>query len=345
MAEKVGPAATRKIRLMEVCGTHTMVIARMGLKKLLPPSVELVSGPGCPVCVTPEHEIDRALAVAEKPGVIMATFGDMMRVPGSRKSLADIKASGGDVRVVYSCLDALEIASENPGREVVFMGVGFETTAPTVAATVLEARRKRTGNFFILCNFKTVFPALSHIGSSKKLRVDGFICPGHVSVITGSRPYEAFASLYKKACVITGFGDADVLKGVKRLIEKVKESDFKVETEYGRAVTRQGNKTARQIMNRVFRTADARWRGLGTIPESGLALKKEFARFDAGRRFRVRVPAGKTVKGCLCGEVLQGYKSPGDCRLFGRACVPSRPVGPCMVSSEGTCAAYYKYGV
>ena len=333
----------KKIRLMEVCGTHTMAIARSGIKKLLPAGIELVSGPGCPVCVTPQEDIDRAIKIAGLKGVVMTTFGDMMRVPGGHGSLEEAAAEGADVRVVFSPMDALEIAEQNPSRKVVFMGVGFETTSPTVAATVLEAKKRGVKNFFVLSGFKVLFPALEALAGSKKLKIDGFICPGHVSVITGSVPYERIARAYKKPCVITGFGDADILKGIKRLIDQVEAGDGRVEIEYKRAVTKNGNPKARKLLDKVFRPADSAWRGLGNIKKSGLAFRKEYGAFDAGKAFKVKVARPAVPKGCLCGQVLQGASVPKDCKLFRKKCTPRTPVGPCMVSSEGTCAAYYKY--
>lgn len=333
------------IRLMEVCGTHTMAVARSGLKKALPKGIQLISGPGCPVCVTPQNEIDKAIAIARIKDVIMTTFGDMMRVPGTTTSLQDMKRQGSDIRVVYSSLDAIRIASNNPSKKVVFMGVGFETTSPTVAATVLEAKKRKVKNFYLLSNFKLLFPALCAIASSGKVGINGFICPGHVSVITGTLPYEKFVSRYKKPCVITGFDDIDVINGIKRLVEQVKRHVYKVEIEYKRAVKKAGNREARRILNSVFKPKDSIWRGLGNIEKSGLGLRKEFMEFDADRKFKVKIPKIRKNKGCLCGEVLQGIKSPKDCKLFKKVCMPQCPIGPCMVSSEGTCAAYYKYGV
>jgi hydrogenase expression/formation protein HypD len=334
-----------KIKLMEVCGTHTMAIARAGMRKVLPERIQLISGPGCPVCVTHQAEIDRAIAIAEIKDVIMTTFGDMLRVPGSKGSLEEIKSQGHDVRLVYSCRDALSIARDNPGKKVVFMGVGFETTAPTVAATICEAKRKRIKNFFVLSNFKLIFPAMAALAQSKKIQIDGFICPGHVSVITGSIPYEKIARRYRRPCVITGFEELDILQGIKRLIEQIKKGTHKAEIAYKRAVQKQGNVAARRMLSSVFGVCDVDWRGLGMIKKSGLKLRREFAQFSAEKRFKVKVPASLEPKGCLCGEVLQGIKAPGDCRLFKTKCTPRHPVGPCMVSSEGTCAAYYKYGV
>lgn len=334
----------RKYKLMEVCGTHTMAIARFGIKKVVPSNIELVSGPGCPVCVSSQKDIDRAIEIALKKNVITATFGDMMRVPGSRLSLEEIKRKGADIRVVYSPLDALKAAEDNPGKKVVFMGVGFETTAPLVASTILEAEKKKISNFFVLSNFKILFPALEIIAGSVNLKVDGFICPGHVSVITGSEPYEVVARRYKKPCVITGFEAADILKGIKMLMRQIRSGKPAVEIEYKRAVDRKGNVTARKILNRVFEPSDAQWRGLGIIKDSGLCLRKRFRNFDGEKKFKVNIPKTKSVKGCICGDIMQGAKTPADCKIFGKSCTPERPIGPCMVSSEGSCAARYKYG-
>ncbi|MGB3056852.1 MAG: hydrogenase formation protein HypD [Candidatus Omnitrophota bacterium] len=255
----------KKIKLMEVCGTHTMAIARAGIKKLLPEEIELVSGPGCPVCVTSQRDIDRAVEIAGIKDVLMTTFGDMVRVPGSRSSFQDAAESGADVLVVYSCLDALRIAEENPSRRVVFMGVGFETTSPTAAATIMEAKKRKIRNFFLLSNFKVIFPALEAIAGSDKIQIDGFICPGHVSVITGSAPYERIAARYGKPCVITGFDEIDIIKGVKRLVDQVNKGDSKVEIEYKRAVKKKGNRKANKILQSVFEQGDSEWRGLGKI--------------------------------------------------------------------------------
>ncbi|UCD55768.1 MAG: hydrogenase formation protein HypD [Candidatus Omnitrophota bacterium] len=333
-----------KIKLMEVCGTHTMAIARAGIKKLLPANIELVSGPGCPVCVTSQGDIDRAIEISRIKDVIMATFGDMMRVPGTNGSLEGMKRQGYDIRVVYSSLDALNIAKDNPGKKVVLMGIGFETTSPTIAATIIEAKRKKAQNFFILSNFKLIFPALEALAGSEKIKIDGFICPGHVSVITGSIPYEKIAKRYKKPSVITGFGTIDIFRGVERLINQIKNHKYEVEIAYKRAVKKRGNSTARKILDSVFEVGDSEWRGLGIIKKSGLKLRKEYEDFDAERIFKVKIPKTRKIPGCLCGEVLQGIKSPRNCKLFKKICTPQNPVGPCMVSSEGTCAAYYRYG-
>jgi hydrogenase expression/formation protein HypD len=321
-----------------------MAIARSGIKKVLPKEIELISGPGCPVCVTSQKDIDRAIIISKLDDVIMTTFGDMMRVPGTTGSLEEAKTDGADVRIVYSCLDALETAENNPDKKVVFMGVGFETTSPTIASAVMEAKKRRINNFYVLANFKLVFPALDVIAGSSKVNVDGFICPGHVSVITGSVPYQSIAENFGKPCVIMGFEDADIIKGIKRLVEQIKNGESKVEIEYKRAVSKRGNIKANRVLNEVFEPADADWRGIGRIKKSGLKFRKKYSSFDAEKKFKVKVPESRTPKGCVCGEVLQGIKSPKDCKLFGKKCTPMKPVGPCMVSSEGTCAAYYKYG-
>ena len=328
---------------MEVCGTHTMAIARAGIKKLLPDSVRLISGPGCPVCVTDQEDIDRAITVARQKDVIMTTFGDMMRVPGSRASFQEAKAQGADVRVVYSCMDALALARKRPDRKVVFMGVGFETTSPTIAATVWDARQQGIKNFFVLSNFKLIFPALDLIGRSRKLKIDGFICPGHVSVITGSRPYQAVVQSAKKPCVITGFEPADIFKGIELLLQQIDKKRHAVEIAYRRAVTTTGNKKARAMLDKIFEPCDARWRGLGMIPKSGLCFRKAYHAFDATRKFPVRLSKVKKAGGCRCGDIIQGVAAPQDCRLFAKRCTPRDPVGPCMVSSEGACAAAFKY--
>ena len=333
-----------KIKLMEVCGTHTMAIAAAGIKKILPPRVKLISGPGCPVCVTSQDDIDYAVEVARQRDVIMTTFGDMIRVPGSKASLESARREGAKVKVVYSCLDALTLAQDNPDKKIVFMGVGCETTSPTVAATILEAKRRGIKNFFVLANFKLIFPALDLLCRSKRVDIDGFICPGHVSVVTGSLPYESISKRYKRPCVITGFAPADIVKGITRLIKQITAGKSKVEIEYKRAVTKQGNLKAQKALKAVFRVSDARWRGLGLIKKSGLFLNKAYKDFDAKLKFKIKMPKAKEPKGCLCGKVLQGIRAPLDCRLFKKVCTPANPVGPCMVSSEGTCAAYYKYG-
>ncbi len=333
----------RPVRLMEVCGTHTVAIFRQGIRDLLPEGIILLSGPGCPVCVTAIGDVDAAIAISTQKGVILATFGDMMRVPGSIKSLFNAKAEGADVRVVYSPLDALKISEENPDRKVVFFATGFETTSPSVAGTILEAERKGVGNFYIYPVHKTVPPALKALLDSGEVRVDGFILPGHVSTVIGSEPYGFIASDYGKPSVITGFDAVDILSGIRMILEQLASGKAEVEIQYKRVVRREGNPKAIEVLNRCFEPDDAKWRGIGTIPSSGLRLREEFRHRDIRSVFSLDVrEVDDHATACSCGEVLKGVKVPTDCKLFGKACTPDKPVGPCMVSSEGRCAAYYK---
>ena len=344
LVESLRRRTARPVSLMEVCGTHTVSIFKHGLRGLLPENVTMLSGPGCPVCVTPNAEIDKAIALARMPQVILTTFGDMMKVPGSYASLNQAKAEGADVRVVYSALDALKIARNNLERSVVFFGVGFETTAPTTAASILEAQRMGLGNFFFLSVHKVVPPAMKALLDSGEVRIDGFLCPGHVSTIIGSAPYEFIAQQYGIPCVIGGFEPLDILQALDMLLAQIVAGEARVEVQYRRAVHREGNPVALKHMNSVFEAADAVWRGLGTIPGSGLRLRPQFKAIDAGSAFKVTTRPPKEAKGCRCGDVLRGAIRPADCSLFGRACIPEHPIGPCMVSSEGTCSAWYLYG-
>lgn len=322
-----------------------MAIARSGLKKVLPPGIRLISGPGCPVCVTAQESIDRAIAIAKMKGVIFTSFGDMLRVPGSAESLAGVKAEGADVRIVYSPADAVSIAERNPEKKIVFMGIGFETTSPVVAAAVIDAKEKGVKNFSVLANFKILFPALEALSSARDVRVDGFLCPGHVSVITGTKPYESFVRKFKKPCVIAGFTGTDIIKAVLSIVKQIKEGVPKVEIEYTRAVTPDGNLKARRAADEVFMGADSVWRGLGGIKKSGLVFRKKYRSFDADLIFReVRVKKYQAGRKCRCGDVLRGAVTPRGCGFFGKTCTPANPKGPCMVSGEGTCAAYYTYG-
>jgi len=345
IADWQGPPVT----FMEVCGTHTMAIARIGLKALLPPSVRLVSGPGCPVCVTPVGYVDHALALAERPEVILTTFGDLMRVPGSAapgrppRNLLRVKALGGDVRVVYSPTGALDVARDHPEREVVFLGVGFETTAPVVAATLLAARRMSLANFSVLGAHKTIPEAMAALASSDELGLDGFLCPGHVSVVLGEAPYRFLADELGLACAIGGFEAVEVLRALVALLDQVESGSPTVDNCYPAAVRPDGNPRARAAIYEVFEPEDCRWRGLGVIPGSGLGHRPEFAAWDASQRFDVELPDPVEPRGCRCGDVLRGLVDPADCPLFGRACTPESPVGACMVSSEGSCAARFHY--
>jgi len=331
------------INIMEVCGTHTMAIAQFGLKKLLPENVNLLSGPGCPVCVTPIEDIDRAIAIGKLPGVIITTFGDMLHVPGSRSSLEKERAAGADVRMVYSPVDALDIAAKNPAKQVVFPGVGFETTSPAIAATILMAQTKKIKNFSVLPMFKTVPVALRAILSMKKHNIHGFILPGHVSAIIGAKPYTFIASEFGVPGVIAGFEARDILKSIEMLLEQIRQNKPRIEIQYTSAVTPRGNISAQNIIKKVFTPSDSTWRAIGVIPQSGLAFRRSFDGFNALKKFPVPVPRAREPKGCDCGKILMGLAAPEKCRMFGTACTPAHPVGPCMVSSEGACAAAYKY--
>jgi len=335
---------SRPLNLMEVCGTHTVAIFRHGIRQLLPPPLSMLSGPGCPVCVTTNADIDKAIALAEQSGVTLATFGDMMKVPGSYQSLQQVKADGSDVRVVYSPRDAVCMARDNPRRPVVFLAVGFETTAPTIAAALLEAEALGLKNFYLISVHKLIPPAMRALLAAGEVRIDGFICPGHVSVIIGSQPYQFIPQQYGVPCVITGFEPLDVLQGIEMLLRQIADGRAEVEIQYRRGVRPEGNPLARELVSRVFETSDADWRGLGCIPGSGLKLRPEYRRFDAEEAFAISPPPAKEHKGCLCGDILRGVKTPPECPLFAKACTPERPVGPCMVSSEGTCAGWYQYG-
>ena len=344
LVESIKRIEAPRVRLMEVCGTHTMSIARYGLRELIADRADLISGPGCPVCVTPQGDIDWFLEAARLPGVIAATFGDMMRVPGSHSNLEQERARGADVRVVYSPADAVELARRNPERQVVFFGVGFETTAPAVAMSMLEAKSDGLTNYAVFCAHKLIPPALRALVEAPDLAVHGFILPGHVSAIIGSKPYQFIAREHHVPCVVAGFEPVDVLQAVRMLLLQVAEGRAEVEIAYGRAVSPDGNPRARAIVGDVFDVTDARWRGLGEVAASGLAVNPEHALFDARRRLDVTPPPAVEPKGCRCGEVLKGALVPEECALFGNRCTPRDPVGPCMVSSEGACAARYRYG-
>lgn len=331
----------REYRFMEVCGTHTTAIFRFGLRSVLSPNIKLISGPGCPVCVTPADYIDRAVAVSRTPGVITATFGDMLRVPGSRSSLEKERAAGGNIVTVYSTDDALGLAGKNPGSEVVFLGVGFETTVPTVAASILKARKLRMRNYSVLSAHKTMPEAIRALLEGGDTDIDGFLLPGHVSAITGVEAYEFIPKRYGKPCAVAGFEPVDIMQAVLMLIG---QKAPKVEIQYSRIVGKSGNRLARDITYRVFKPSSSVWRGLGIIEKSGLKIRKEFSDFDASLKFPAKVSGSVENRSCICGSVLKGLKIPTECKLFGKSCNPAEPVGACMVSSEGVCAAYYKYG-
>jgi hydrogenase expression/formation protein HypD len=333
---------------MEVCGTHTMAIFRNGLKQMMPKTVQLISGPGCPVCVTPSSIIDGFIELAGHPEVIITTFGDMIRVPGSNGSLADARAEGARVEIVYSPMDSLVFAKNNLDKQVVFLSVGFETTTPTIAATVLEAdRRCKEGelpdNFSIFPANKIMGPPLKMLMEDPDLKVDGLLCPGHVSIVTGSDAFKFLVDDYGLSCAVAGFEPTDILRGIIAIVEQVENQIPEVANCYSRIVSPEGNLKARQLVEQVFRAADSEWRGLGNIPDSGMIVRDEYKLFDTISRFNIQSTPSIEPKGCECGEILKGIKSPPDCQLFGSRCTPTSPVGPCMVSAEGTCAAWHRY--
>ncbi|MCE5283073.1 MAG: hydrogenase formation protein HypD [Deltaproteobacteria bacterium] len=334
----------RPVTIMEVCGSHTQAIGRYGIRALLPPNIRLISGPGCPVCVTSVRDVDTALHLAGLPNLAFVVFGDMMRVPGTKGgTLQQLRAAGADIRIVPSPLDLLPMAEAEPDREIVFMGIGFETTAPTVASVLRTARQKGIANLSVLSVHKLVPPALRALLEDPALALDGFLCPGHVSVIIGSKAYD-FLTEAGRGAVVTGFEPVDILEGIWMLLEGLDGPKREVAIQYGRAVRPEGNPRAAALMSEVFKTGDAEWRGLGKIKDSGLFLSSGYEGFDARRRFPIPDLPSAEANGCACGEILRGIREPADCPLFGQACTPARPVGPCMVSSEGTCAARYRYG-
>jgi hydrogenase expression/formation protein HypD len=335
----------RDWKIMEVCGGHTHTIYKYGIEDLLPPNVELVHGPGCPVCVIPMGRVEDGIAVARTPGVIFTCFGDMMRVPGGGGSLLDAKAQGADVRMVYSPLDALKIARQNPDREVVFYAIGFETTAPSTALTILRAAEEDMPNFTVFSNHVTIVPPMKAILDSPDLRLDGFLGPGHVSTVVGIRPYEFVSRRYAKPVVVVGFEPLDILQGVYMIIKQINEGRCEVENQYTRIVRDDGNPRALEVIRQVFKLRPHfEWRGLGFISLSALAIREEYAKFDAELRFEVPGVRVADPKACQCGEVLKGVLKPWECKVFGTACTPETPIGTCMVSSEGACAAYYNFG-
>ncbi len=339
------------VYIMEFCGGHTHAIMKHGLDSLLEGIVRFIHGPGCPVCVMPMSRIDLAIELAKQENVILCSYGDLLRVPGSnRKSLLDIRAEGYDVRMVYSCLDTLKIARENPDKKVIFFAIGFETTTPQTAVLIKKAKEMNLKNLFVVSNHVITPAAIQHILNAPeireigKVRIDAFIGPGHVSVIIGTKPYEYFAEEFLKPVVISGFEPVDVLQSILMIIRQLKEGEARVENQYGRAVTREGNVKAQKLVAEVFELRkEFEWRGLGIIPYSSLKIKKEFEEFDAEKVFKVSLPEPKEHPACICGKVIRGVALPTDCKLFGKVCTPSNPLGSCMVSSEGACAAYYKY--
>jgi hydrogenase expression/formation protein HypD len=338
-------APDRPLHLMEVCGGHTHTIFRYGIKQMLPEEIELVHGPGCPVCVLPMGRVDDCVALAEHPEVIFTTFGDAIRVPGSKKSLLQARAEGADVRMVYSPLDALDLARQNPNKEVVFFGLGFETTMPSTALTVLQAEKEGVKNFSLFCNHITIIPTVKAILDSPDLQLDGFIGPGHVSMIIGTEPYQFIADDYHKPLVIAGFEPLDILQSVWMVLNQLAEGRHEIENQYQRIVPKEGNKTALDAVARVFELREFfEWRGLGSIDHSGVRVREEYAWFDAERKFSIPNLKIADPKACQCGEVLKGIIKPRECKVFGTSCTPETPLGALMVSSEGACAAYYAYG-
>ena len=343
LIESIQALAPESATLMEVCGTHTVAIARNGIRGLMPEGVCLASGPGCPVCVTSNHDIDKVIALARVPEVTIATFGDMTRVPGSTSSLLAEQAAGRSVEIVYSPLDALRLAQENPDRQIVFVGVGFETTTPLVAMAIKRARAMGLTNFTVYGAHKNMPGALEVIIKDPALKLDALILPGHVSTIIGAEPYRFLAEKYGIPGVITGFEPVDVLQGIAMIMRQLHEGRAEIEIAYARGVMPEGNPVALAAIDEVFETCSATWRGLGEIPGSGYRIREEFADFDAMRRFQPDVEEVREHKGCRCGDVLRGIMAPSECPLFRKVCTPENPVGPCMVSSEGSCAAYYRY--
>ncbi|VAW42562.1 [NiFe] hydrogenase metallocenter assembly protein HypD [hydrothermal vent metagenome] len=342
LVEEISRRLNRPVRIMEVCGSHTMAIFRHGLRALLPQGLTLVSGPGCPVCVTSPGQIDSFIELARRPDVILTTFGDLYRVPGSGGSLTQAAAQGAAIKIVYSPMEALTLARKQADKMVVFAGIGFETTTPTVAATIMAAAREDVNNFTVLSAHKLMPPALKAL-FQEDLTVDGLLCPGHVSAIIGTRPYEPLTAEFHLPCVVAGFEAEDILQALLMLVRQNEKGKAVVENAYSRVVNPEGNPQALSIMNQVFSPEDCQWRGLGQIPVSGLRIRPQYDKFNAAVRFGIKIKDIAEPPGCLCGEVLKGMTSPSLCPLFAKRCTPMRPVGPCMVSSEGTCAAFYKF--
>jgi hydrogenase expression/formation protein HypD len=344
LRQAIAGITTQPWTIMEVCGGQTHSIVKYGIDELLPPKVELVHGPGCPVCVTPLELIDRAIAIAARPEVIFCSFGDMLRVPGSRRDLFDVKAAGGDVRIVYSPLDCLKIAEQNPDRTVVFFAVGFETTSPPNAMAVMQAKRRGIKNFAVLVSHVLVPPAMRAILSSPTNRVQGFLGAGHVCAVMGYEEYEPLAQEFQIPIVVTGFEPLDLLEGIYRCVSMLEAGKVGVDNQYARAVRREGNAPARALVDEVFDVGDRKWRGIGNIPQSGLRLRPDYAEYDAETRFAVSQLEVLESDVCISGLILQGIRKPHECPAFGKTCTPERPLGATMVSSEGACAAYYNYG-
>lgn len=333
------------INIMEVCGTHTQNFHRFGLAELLPKNIRFISGPGCPVCVSSQRYIDTVIALSRREGVIILTFGDMLRIPGSSSSLEKERAGGANVSIVYSPLEALTIAKLNPDRKIIFLGVGFETTAPAIALSIIAAKKARIKNIFFLNSLKLVLPVMRYLLLDKRLKLDAFLCPGHVSAIIGTKGYEFIAKRYKIPCCVAGFEPLDILEGIYFILRQIRGKKPQVDNQYTRVVTKTGNLKAQRIINRVFKKSSADWRGFGNIANSGLKIRDEFSLFDAEKKFPVILQKKiiSSARGCLCADVLKGLITPKECPLFLKACTPDNPVGPCMVSNEGACNAYSRY--
>lgn len=342
LARQIKNISKKEIRLMEVCGGHTMSIQKFGIPSLLPDNITLVSGPGCPVCVSDRKYIDQAIAYSRLEDVIITTYGDLIRVPGSTSSLDIEKANGADIRIVYSVLDALKIAKENTDKKIIFLGIGFETTAPSSAAGVINAHAQGMENFFLFSSHKIMPPAMAAL-IDEGVTIDGYIAPGHVSTITGSGIYVEIPKKYKLGVVISGFEPVDLLRSILMLVKQIESEEYSVENEYSRVVKDEGNVKAQQMLEEIFELRDDWWRGLGVLPKSGMKVRDKYKKYDAEVMILVEVEPTKEDKGCICGEILKGLKNPKDCKLFGKACNPNDPAGACMVSHEGACNAYYRF--
>lgn len=333
----------QKVNIMEICGTHTTAISRYGLRQIIPETIDLISGPGCPVCVTPASDIDRILEIIENYDISIFTFGDMLRVPGSKSSLYNKKSEGKDINICYSPADALNFARKNPSRPVIFLAIGFETTVPLTSVIIKRAYMEKINNFYIYNTHKLIPEALESLLKDKQIKIDAFLCPGHVSTVIGSIPYNFIAEKYRTPCVISGFEPYDILESIGMIIKQLKGGRHEVQIQYRRVVKEEGNPTAVKSIYEVFDKSDSIWRGLGNIPGSGLKLKENFLKFDAKINFPVKKIKSTEPPGCQCGDILKGIKKPFECGLFSKVCKPDNPIGPCMVSSEGSCAAYYRY--
>jgi hydrogenase expression/formation protein HypD len=340
--DKIRSLTSREISLMEVCGGHTWAIQKFGIPSLLPPNIKLLSGPGCPVCVTSRAYIDKAIAYCRLEDVIITTYGDLIRVPGSTSTLNKEKSKGADIRIVYSILDALQTARENPSKRIIFLAIGFETTAPSSAIGIINATNERLDNFYLLSSHKIMPPAMDAL-IEEGVPIDGYIAPGHVSTITGSHIFDHIPEKYNVGCVISGFEPLDILQSIYMLVKQIKDNKFKVEIQYKRVVKREGNIKAQNIMNEVFGLRDDWWRGLGILEKSGLGINRRYSINDAEKNIQVDVEETVEDKGCICGDILKGVKTPDQCALFGKKCTTSNPVGACMVSNEGACNAYYRF--